>query len=250
MKKTSVILPVLLAAILVTGCGIFQITGNGKVITPSNAIISETRSVSNFKGIDMRTFGKIILSQGSNEALTVQGSDNVVPLVTSSIQNGILTLELKEDVNVTTLNNENVLTFTISVKDLTSLTVSGLSEVGMGSLSTSALAITMSGAGQVKIDQLTADTTNINVSGLGNVDLTGVVPQATINISGAGSVNAPDLKVQTANITIPGLGSATVWVTDQLTGSISGGGNIAYYGNPQTSTSTTGLGTYKALGSK
>jgi hypothetical protein len=250
MKKTTVILSVLLAAILVAGCGIFQITGNGKVITPSNVIISETRSVSNFNGIDMRTFGKIILSQDSSESLTVKGSDNIVPLVTSTIVNGILTLELKEDVNVTTLNNENVLTFTISVKDLTSLTVSGLSEVGMGPLSTSALAITMSGAGQVKIDQLTADSTNINVSGLGNVELAGEVSQATINISGAGSVNAPNLKVKTANITIPGLGNATVWVTDQLTGNISGGGNIAYYGTPQTSTTTTGLGTYKALGTK
>ncbi len=100
------------------------------------------------------------------------------------------------------------------------------------------------------MDQLAADTTDINVSGLGNVELAGEVSQATITISGAGNVDAPDLKIKTANITIPGLGNATVWVTDHLTGSISGGGNIAYYGNPQTSTSTTGLGTYKALGSK
>ncbi len=134
MKTTSIILTVLVAALLLTSCsGIFEINGKGKTITPSNVIISETRSVTNFSGIDMRTFGKVILSQGSSESLAIQGSDNVVPLVTSTVQNGILTLELKENINITTLNKENVLTFTITVKDLTSLTVSGLSEVRDGS---------------------------------------------------------------------------------------------------------------------
>jgi hypothetical protein len=251
MKTTSIILSMFLAAVLMSGCSsLTNIYGNGKTITPSNVIISDTRPISNFSGIDMRTLGKVILSQGTSESLTIEGSDNIVPLVTSSVQNDILVLELNKNVNITTLNSENVLTFTIGVKNLKSLAVSGLSEVGMGSLTTTDFAINMSGAGQVKLDQLTADNVDITVTGLGNVEITGEVTQATINIPGAGNVNAPNLKIQTAHVTIPGLGNAVLWVTNSLTGNIGGGGNISYYGNPQTSIQTTGLGVFKALGNK
>ena len=92
----------------------------------------------------------------------------------------------------------NMLTFTIVVKDLAALTVSGLAEVKMGTLSTTSLALTMTGAGSITLDQLTADSLNINVSGLGNVALAGQVTDATVNIPGAGNVSAPDLKIKTA----------------------------------------------------
>jgi hypothetical protein len=63
-------------------------------------------------------------------------------------------------------------------------------------------------------------------------------------------VNAPDLKIQTATVSVPGLGSATVWVTDELTGDISGAGTVNYYGNPQVKTNSSGLGNFKAMGNK
>lgn len=71
-----------------------------------------------------------------------------------------------------------------------------------------------------------------------------------INISGTGSVNAPDLKVKTASISISGLGNATLWVTDLLTGNISGGGSVSYSGEPQTNAISTGIGDLKSLGNK
>jgi hypothetical protein len=63
-------------------------------------------------------------------------------------------------------------------------------------------------------------------------------------------VNGADLKIQTANVTISGIGGATLWVTDQLTGNISGAGNVSYYGNPQTNTNSSGIGKFESLGSK
>jgi hypothetical protein len=80
--------------------------------------------------------------------------------------------------------------------------------------------------------------------------LAGEVTKAWVNISGAGPVNTPDLKIGTADATISGIGSATVWVTDELTGNISGAENVSYFGNPQTSTTATGIGAFTSLGSK
>jgi len=220
------------------------------MITPSDVIISETRDVSGFTAISMGTLGKVILSQGNSESLKISGSDNLVPLIKTTVSNGTLNIETDENINVTSFNNTNMLTFIIGVKDLSSLTVSGLGDVSMETLSTPSLTLTMSGAGNVQLKQLTADALNITVSGLGSVDIAGEVDKATIDIPGAGTMNTPDLKIKTANVTIPGLGNATLWVTDQLTGNISGAGTISYYGNPQIDVTKTGLGTYKSLGSK
>jgi hypothetical protein len=63
-------------------------------------------------------------------------------------------------------------------------------------------------------------------------------------------VEAPDLQIQTANVSVSGLGGATLWVTDELSGEISGAGSVSYYGDPQTNTQSSGIGGFKSLGSK
>jgi hypothetical protein len=251
MKTASVFLPILLVGLLIAGCSdLIKTFGNGKTITPSNVVISESRPVSNFTSIDMRALGKVTVTQGDSDSLTIKGSDNIVPLITTTVQNGVLVIEMVENIHITSINSDNLLTITIVVKDLSAITVSGASLVEMDSFSTPKLAITMSGAGQASLNHLTAKSLNVTVSGLGNVEIAGEVPQATFSIPGAGNIDAHDLKIHTANITVAGLGNATMWVTGQLTGEISGGGSVAYYGNPQTSTKATGLGTFKSLGIK
>ncbi len=248
--KTLKFMLLFFSALLIVACNLAPLSRNLKTITPSNTIITQDRSVSGFTGLDMSTFGKVVITQGDTESLTIKGSDNIVPLVESTVSGGVLTLRLPENVNFTSIKSENILTFTITVKDLKKLTLSGLGDVSMDKLTTQTLDITMSGAGPLKLDNLTADSLDVTLSGLGNVDLAGETGTAKFDLSGAGSINAPDLKIKTANIDVSGLGSATLWVTDRLDGSISGAGSVSYYGSPQTSTDAKGLGSFKALGSK
>jgi len=249
MKTKTIIFSILIAALLLSGCTALPFIGD-RIVTPSDVIITETRPVSDFTAIDFTTFGRVTISQGDGESLTVSGPDNVVPLVQTTVRNGTLSIDMENDINITTLNRDNSLNFTIELKDLNSLMVSGLGEITMDSLTTSDLVLDMSGAGSIKLDNLTADSLDISVSGLGNVEVAGEVTTASIEISGAGSVDAPDLKIETASVSVPGLGSATVWVTDQLTGDISGAGSVNYYGDPQVQTNSSGLGSFKAMGSK
>jgi len=238
----------LVIAMLASGCGLLKDLGV-RMITPSNVIITETRDVSGFNSIEISTLGKLVINQGPSESVTISGSDNLVPLIKTNVRNNVLVISSDEGITVTSLNEMN-LTITIGLKDLSSLDISGLSDVQMGSLSTPSLNLSMSGAGRVQLDQLFTDKLNVSVSGLGSVELAGEAKEATINISGAGSVKASDLKIQSANVSVPGLGSATLWVTDQLTGNISGAGSVSYYGNPQAKTNSSGLGSFKSLGNK
>ena len=249
MKKILRYVSLLLASLVIFGCGFINF-GGLNLITPSDSVTTETRQVSDFSGIDLSTFGKMVITQGDTVSLTISGADNLVPLVKTTVKNGVLSIEMKENVNITKLNSDNMLTFTITVKDLTGLTVSGAGDVEMDALQTNSLMVVMSGAGQVSFGQLTAQSLNATLSGLGNIQVAGEVTDLVAVLSGAGALEAGDLKCATANVSISGLGGATVWVTDSLTGDISGGGNVSYYGNPQTTFSTSGLGEFKSLGSK
>jgi hypothetical protein len=251
MKTLWRMLVLILIGSLATSCdGVVSFGGGSRSITPSNVTITETRDVGSFTGIDIRTFGAVVVTLGEAESLAITGRDNLVPLIDASVRDGTLVVEMEESVNVLSADRGDLLTFDITVQELDALTVSGLASVEMDALSTTSLDVTVSGAGTVRMHQLAAKRLDILLSGIGNVEATGEAVHATIQISGAGEVRAGDLQCQTADVSVPGLGSATVWVTDALSGKISGGGNVSYYGDPQTDTQTTGLGSFKALGDK
>lgn len=252
MKRTARFLSFFVViSLVITACGLIKNAGV-QVITPSDTIISEARSVSGFSSIDMSTFGTVVITQGSTESVNISGSDNLVPLIKTSVSNGTLLIDTEGSVNIVpgSTNKLKQLVITIALKDLTSIKLSGLGDIQVDALSTPTLGIVMGGAGRVQIKQLTTDSLDVTMSGLGSVELSGEAKQAKLDISGAGSVTAPDLKIQTANVSVPGLGSATLWVTDTLTGTISGAGSVEYYGNPHANTNSTGLGSFKSLGSK
>jgi len=251
MRTRYIYLSLLILAMLFLGCtSLIPTSLGGKNITPSDVIITDKRDVGAFTGIDMRGFGKMVLTQGDTQSVTISGSDNVVPLVKTTVQDGTLIIELQEKVNVLNLDKQNILTFDITVKDLTTLTVSGAAQVEMAALNTSALTMTMSGAGQFVLSKLAATSADIRLTGLGDIEVIGEVTRETVTISGAGDVRAGDLKSKTADVSITGLGGATVWATDQLNGTISGAGSVSYYGEPKTNVKTTGAGQFKPLGSK
>jgi hypothetical protein len=249
MKTRPIFISILILSILSVGCSVLTNAGV-KVITPSNVIVSENRDVSGFTAIEFSTFGKVNIMQGDKESLNISGPDNLVPEISTTVRTGTLIIKTIDNITVPTLSSENMLTFTIVVKDLTSLAVSGAGDIQIETLSTPSLKINLSGAGKIQQNQITTDNLNISLSGVGGIDITGQATQATIDISGAGNVNAADLQIQTANVTISGLGGATLWVIDQLTGNISGAGNVSYYGNPQANTNSPGIGKFQSLGIK
>jgi hypothetical protein len=254
MKTITVLLTFLLTAALLTGCSslsrLIQTAQDVETITPSDVTITESRDVTGFDAITFSTFGKVNLTQGDSESLTITGSDNIVPLIKTTVENGRLVIETEKPLSILNMNKENILTFDITVKDLTGLTVSGAGDFSMDALTTTSLDLVMSGAGNVTVGQFTAEKLDVNLSGVGGLEIAGKVTEEKIEISGAGGVKAGDLECQSATTNITGLGSITVWVTDQLDGTISGAGSVSYYGDPQTNTNSSGVGTFKPLGNK
>jgi hypothetical protein len=251
MKKLTSLLSLIALSLLLTGCNGFVFHGiTGRTVRASNTLMTETREASGFTAVDMRGMGRVVLTQGETESLVVSGSDNVVPLVRTSVRNGVLVIEMDELIIVTDMHESNALTFTIGVKDFEALSVSGAADVMMDGLTASRLKLNISGAGKIDLTGLSVDDLSLSLSGAGDVELAGQSGSLAVQLSGAGRIDAGDLEVETADVRLSGFGDATLWVTGKLTGSISGAGNVEYYGNPQTDFEDTGLGVFKSLGDK
>jgi len=202
------------------GCGLGAITGGS--VTGSGNIKTEVRQVSNFTAVVFSEVGELVIGQTGVEALTITGDDNIVPILTSDVSNGVLHLGVKDNQNYST---QKPITYALSVKTLTGLTLSGAGTTQVHNLDTQKLTVTMSGAGSATV-QGKADSQEVTVSGVGSYD---------------GSA----FTTKTAKATVSGVGSAIINASDTLDATVSGVGNVEYIGNPKVTSHVTGVGSVK-----
>jgi Putative auto-transporter adhesin, head GIN domain len=213
-------LSVAAAMIAVSGCGLGAVTGGG--VTGSGTLKTEVRQVSNFTSVDFSQVGTLVIDQTGAEALTITADDNLLPILTSDVSNGILHLGAKDDTNYTT---KQPITYLLSVKTLTGLTFSGEGVTQVHNLNGQALMVTMSGAGSVTVQ--------------------GKADSQQVTVSGAGSYDGSDFTTKTAKATVSGVGNAIINASDTLDATVSGVGNVEYLGNPTVTAHVSGVGTVK-----
>lgn len=223
--RLSILLPTLLAALLLTACGLQVIQGSGNVVT-------EERPVGDFTAVNFTGFGELTLIQGDSEALTIETDDNLLPYIQTTVSQGMLTIRFDERSWTPIVRPTDSIRYRLTVKTLTHLELSGAGTVTAAALQADHLALVESGAGEIELAKLTANAVTVEMSGAGTIKLAGQVDEQTVELSGLGAYHADNLASQTARVTLSGAGEATVWVNKQLDAEMSGAGTIQYYGSP------------------
>ena len=214
MGKNACALVLLLA--LGSGCG------NLDARHGSGNVISESRTVKDFTGIELSGSGKLIIEQSDVESLTITADDNLLPDLTAEVRNSTLMLGTRDFINI---NPTGLVTYKLLVKKLNSIGVSGGAEIDAKGLRT--------------------DSLKIGVSGAGDITITGEADDQKISISGAGKYHASGLKSKKAEVDISGIGSALLAVSDQLDVHVSGAGEVEYIGDPKVTEDVSGAGTVR-----
>jgi hypothetical protein len=229
------------------GCSLVSV-GPINTVIGSGKVVQETRSVSGFNQIEMAISGDTYIQQGDNESLTIEGEDNILPLVTTNVQGGRLVIGSKPG---TSFSTRRTLVFHITVKDLRRLEISGSGKFIVGQVQSNDMSLQISGSGKIGFDQLTAQSLTANINGSGTIQVSGGnVARQSIEIPGSGNFNADQLQSQAASVHLDGSGNASLWVTDQLDVQVNGSGNVDYYGSPQVSSEINGSGSVKSRGDR
>jgi hypothetical protein len=239
-RGLAVATAILVAALVLAGCGMGFVVGSGKTVT-------EEREISGVEGVALSFVGDLQITQGDEEKLVITADDNVLPLITTEVNDGILNIGSRSTVG---MQLASPLRYDLTVRDLNSVRLSGAGNAEMEGLETDDLRVEISGAGNLAIRDLQADRVDATLSGIGNVELGGEAARQEVRLSGAGSYNGGDLQTGSAEISLSGLGGATVWATESLDVTISGAGNVEYYGDPEVTQEIGGLGNVEGMGEK
>ncbi len=247
MKKVFLTLSILIiASFMLSACSLPFV----KVVRGSGNLTIESRQVSGFDSIRLDGTGKLLITQGDTESLTIEAEDNIISELKSTVQGSTLVLGFQDNFWRISLIPTRSITYTLTVKDLTKVTFNGAGDLEMDELNTGSFSITINGAGQASINNLNADSVDVQISGTGNVQLAGEVNQQNINIDGAGNVQSGDLRSASTTVVFNGLGNGTVWATESLDVTINGGGTLGYYGSPNITQNINGAGNINSLGDK
>lgn len=208
----------------------------------SGQIESQTREVQGFLAVSINYPAEVIIQQGKVESVKLEADDNLLPQLTTEVDDGVLIIENEENRWSQRVNPTERVKITITVKDLREIDFSSAGKVQVNGLKTDELSLHLNGVGEMTLNDLEVRKLESRLSGAGNIEANGVADELDIRISGVGGFDAPKLESLVGIVRISGAGSATVFVQDDLTARVSGAGSINYYGSPTLHEDVSGAG--------
>jgi hypothetical protein len=220
--KLMLIFGFLMAAFLFCSCDREKNPVTNDQITGSGRIVSESRTVGSFTGIQVTNFAKVFISQDTVESLRIESDDNIIGRVATSVNRGILVVGLRDG-----SYNDVTVSVYASMKNIKLLESTG--------------AATFSSTNSFNTDSLTC-----RITGVGSMTLVGKTNYERIEITGSGDVHNSNFISSYCSISISGAGNVETQVTQQLDATIAGTGTITYFGNPAViHQSVSGVGTIR-----
>ena len=251
----------------------------------SGVLKDENRAVANFAQLALGVPAVVTLTQGSTESLTITADDNLLPLIATNVENGLLTISADNNRGFST---KQPIKIKLSVKSLTAVKINGSGDVlgdqiksdkfeiaingsgdvqfksvvapsfkvairGSGDVTVTtveakSIETNVVGSGDIKLATVLADQVKVSIRGSGDVLMSGRADKIGIEIAGSGDVNARDLVARDVEVKIAASGDARVHATDKLTATVMGSGDIRYTGSPkQVDRTVRGSGSIEAL---
>ena len=194
----------------------------------------ETRTVPAFSAVDFSGFGKMEITAGETQSVTLIGSAKTLGRVMTDVHDDTLVVKWDQHKErhgwlwrfvMPDEEDKDKLTVKISVPKLHKIGVSGASSVVAKGIDSEVMTVTLSGASKIRAD--------------------GRADKLALSISGAGEANLDRLVVKDASVSISGVGHAYVYPKDNLTADISGVGAVRYKGEPHVTSTISGAGSVK-----
>ena len=168
---------------------------------------SESRDLPSFTTLQLDGSLDVIISSGERYNCIIEGDDNIVPLVITTVKNQRLHISVEKS-----YSTKHKLVIHLEVPEIKD--------------------IILNGSGDINLKDVTNENLSLVISGSGDITVTGKVKNLTGVIDGSGDLTLSNLEADFVIITIDGSGDAQVWANKSLKATINGSGDIIYSGNP------------------
>jgi hypothetical protein len=196
--------------------------------------VSENRQISSFVGLDVSGGFEVVLTQGSQNSVSIEADDNLMKEIITEVRGGELNIYTKGNVYPS-----NKMIANITFVNLEDIDISGAVKVtATNNLKFNRLTIDGSGASNVNF---TAEMNALDAdfSGASTVNLSGKANQLSVECSGASKLYLSEFQTESASLELSGASYAEVWVTEKLSIEASGASDVRYKGEPKDINSDT-----------
>lgn len=183
----------------------------------SGTSATEIRDVAGFEEVVLATTGEVVVEVTGTESLEIEAETNLLPLLTSEVQDGRLELGATGS-------------FTAREPIVYRLTAQRLT------------AVTVRGSGTVRASGVQASTFAATVRGSGLVEASGDVESLAVVVDGSGEVRGGGLRATSAEVLLTGSGEVGLDVVDRLDARVDGSGRVRYLGDPVVVAEVDGSG--------
>lgn len=188
MKTFRIFSMILLSTILLGSCD----TMITRTIIGSGDVVSEERPISSFTGLSVTGNCNVDITIGESFFVELHAQSQVLEVMTTRVNNGILEIGFDPDYNVKT---HEEISATIVLPALNFIALTGTGDFKLNGEKQSLLDIHITGAGNVEAFDMEVDDCNITIAGTGNCEVS-VRESLSVSISGVGNVfykGSPDL---------------------------------------------------------
>jgi putative autotransporter adhesin-like protein len=211
MKK---ILLIIIICSLASGCH-FAAKMHG--VTGSGVRKVEKRELSPFTAISTDGAFEIEVMCQQPQTLEIEGDDNLLPMVSTKVLNGVLRIN-----NAGAYSTRTPMKIKISVPNIEGITANG--------------------AGTIEVSRLKNDKFDIDSNGAPTIRVSGETKELQIDANGAGHVDAHKLRASRAEVDTKGVPKVEVYASDLLNVTVTGPSQVIYDGDPAVNQTVNGPG--------
>lgn len=227
---------ILLLSVIQSGCREIlskRVRGNGNIVT-------ESRSISGFDGIDVSGAILVRLSPDSSSGVRIETDANLTEYIVTDVVGNTLKIHSRRSAN---LRPTRKITVYVAANNLDHFEASGACEIISDQKITHAesIEIDLTGASKANIE-LNAPKVNASLTGASKIELRGETKDVRLSGTGASEFDCFQLMAETVSVGISGAGDADVFASKSIDVRVSGAGTVNYKGNPSVSQNVTGAG--------
>lgn len=210
MKQKGLVIGLVVAVLALNSvtCGV---SGLG-VIRGSGRVDEKVFEVGDVSGVELATFGDLVIEIGDAEELRIEAEDNLIDYFEADVYGDELEIKSAPGVN---MRPTRPVKFYLTVRALDSIKVTGSGNVYAPDLEGERVTVSITGSGDVETGDLTADAANgvieLRITGSGNLDVAECqADEQRIAVTGSGDVKIEEVDVDVLDVQINGSGNVDV----------------------------------------
>lgn len=197
-----------------------KVKGNGNVMDRDRRVQPFT------KVIVAGDFDVVFLNNPFDKKITVSGDTNLQALIETTVENGVLTIQYRQPVEIVSKTQD--LKVTIPSRDITEIINKSSAHVyNVGAIEVLKFTLINEATG-VTTFRLKTDEATIQQNGSGTIELAGSTNIAKFNLKGSGDVKASEMSTFYTEIESTGSANLYTNTVNGIDGFLDGSGNLYY----------------------